>query len=165
MTSTASKARCSVSWSTAAVAAPAARPARALHLLDVENLCGPHRDPQVVSAVCASYLTSQVAPGDHLVAATGPALAATAWFALPARTRRLVGHGLDGADLALLTACGTPAWIAQRYTRLVIASGDRAFALLARAATTAGVQVSVVTGHGRLSHALARHATHHQLPL
>jgi len=43
-----------------------------------------------------------------------------------------------------------------RFARLVIASGDHAFAVLARRAAPAGISVVNVTGYGKLSAALAQ---------
>lgn len=130
---------------------------RGLHLVDLENLLGAHRDLSTTRWVWQRYAASGVLkPGDQVVVATGPAFAAAAWFALPTiGVRRLVRSGVDGADLALLDETD-PRWVARRYGRLVISSGDHVFALLARQAALAGMQVTNVTGYGRPSPTLAR---------
>lgn len=73
------------------------------------------------------------------------------------------GNGPDAADRALL-ACMND-WDFGRATRVVIASGDHAFAMTARRLRVAGIRVEVVARQGSISRALAQEADHiHLLP-
>jgi len=90
------------------------------------------------------------------------ALDASAWrcvaFALPRRWRVRFGYGRDGADRALLHAVDLRVAVG-RFDRVVIGSGDGAFAGLAEGLTGAGRRVDVVSRPGSLSGRLARAAT------
>src|SRR4051794_41270042 len=55
-----------------------------------------------------------------------------------------VAHGENGADNALLRECD-PDHVAARYSRVVVASGDHAFAGLTATLRARGVVVSVVS--------------------
>jgi len=100
---------------------------RAIHLVDLENLIGTSAmSVEQVAMVRQMYVkAADVAGEDHVVLATGPTAAPTAWFAWgPAR--RLVRAGIDGADQALLEVIALEA-LANRYTRVVVGSGDGIF--------------------------------------
>lgn len=131
-------------------------PGRTLHLDDVENLMGgPCAGPDALRVAREQYAaTTPIHPGDHVIAACNPRLvhqAAATWFP----SRWLVRRGQDGADLALLEAVD-PADLADRYHRVVIGSGDHAFAPLAQAIRALGLPVWVVARAGSLSRDLAR---------
>jgi len=132
---------------------------RTLHLVDLENLMGAVRTAVDVADVWSSYTaTMRLDRSDHVVVGTGPALAATAWFVLPARgLRRVVGRGLNGGDLALLEAAADTSLVARTYQRLVIASGDGIFTGLADRYRAAGLEVVQVVGRGRPHPVLAAH--------
>lgn len=135
---------------------------RTFHAIDLENLLGDptRRDRAHVAEAWERYTARvPIRRDDHIVVATGPSLAVTAWFALPSTVRRLVGYGLDGADNALIDAMDTD-HIAARYGRVVIASGDHIFAPSARSLRLKGMQVWQVGGRGYTSDALASVASH-----
>lgn len=98
----------------------------------------------------------RIRPGDHIVVGSGPELAAVAWFALPATgVRRIVGQGVDGADRALIGDIDLD-MLARRFNRLVIVSGDGAFAELATSARSRGLAVTLVAFRSAASEALVR---------
>ena len=124
---------------------------RTLHLVDLENLMGTVRTAEDVAGVWSGYTaTLRLDRSDHVVVGTGPALAATAWFVLPAGgLRRVVGRGLNGGDRALLEVAADTSLVARAYQRLVIASGDGIFTGLAARYRAAGLEVVQVVGRGR----------------
>lgn len=133
------------------------RPEGALHLIDLENHAqGSGAGADEVAAAVARYREAiMVEPVDHVVIATGPTLAPIAVFAWPG-SRFVMGHGLDGADDALIDWAVDRERIARRYEAIYIASGDHRFAELAEDLATRGVRtVAVATVH-RLSARLAR---------
>jgi hypothetical protein len=125
---------------------------RTLHLIDIENLLG---DPWVTGArVAEAYEAALRAggyrTGDLVFVAANRWMLAELGFAAQTPCRMLVASGADGADLALL-AQAPPDWVAKRFDRLVIASGDGIFAARAAAAHALGVYVDVVGGIGGVS--------------
>jgi hypothetical protein len=131
------------------------QPGRVLHLLDVENLMGTVQfSAEEAAHAYATY--ERLAPSgsvNQLVLATSHYAAPAAWFGFPARARRLVRSGPDGADLALLDILEREA-VAKRYQHVVIASGDGIFAFPAAALQAAGCEVTVVTRCDALSRRL-----------
>jgi hypothetical protein len=133
---------------------------RAIHLVDLDNLVAGPSHPERVPAALATYLAaSGYRTGDHLYVASDRTLAATAVFEIPVGSRYLVARGPDGADRRLLEVA--PAGhIAQRYSNLVIGSGDGAFADLALAAGARGMAVTVLACAGSISRRLQAAAGH-----
>jgi hypothetical protein len=122
---------------------------RALHLVDIENLSGgPHRSPaEHLRAYRAYERRAEVRPGDQIVVAACGRVMASLAFGLPDGIARHCANGDDGAD-AVLLGYGTAEFIADRYERLVIGSGDHAFVGLAEDAYALGMTVLVVSGRG-----------------
>jgi hypothetical protein len=133
---------------------------RALHLIDLENLLGTQRDAAAVADVWSEYVdTVGIGVADSVLVGTETAWSARAWFALPEHgLRRVCGKGPDAADRALLAAVDIDHDLA-RFPTLVIASGDQAFAPLARAARARGCRVELVIGAGFPNWSLANAAT------
>ena len=78
--------------------------------------------------------------------------------------RFLPGHGLDGADLALLSAIRSDRFRAN-VDHLILVSGDHIFAETLEALKLAGISTTVVAQYSSLSHQLRKAATHiHYLP-
>ena len=127
---------------------------RALVLLDIENLAGdPFVSADVARAVVDRTLRSAgVRAGDHVIIGCNPRLGIAAGAACPG-ARLVVGRGPDGADQALLATSDADD-VARRYDRVVIRSGDHAFAPLARALRRRGVPVTVISRRGAISHHL-----------
>jgi len=134
---------------------------RTLHLVDIENLVG---EPVAwtdknVEAVFFEYLQeANWQPGDSLVVASNPGLMGRLAFKLSAIPHRsLCATGPDAADNLLINA--VPNEIADRYSRLVVGSGDHAFTQL-----LTGLQghasTLVVYGVGHISWELYRSAEH-----
>ncbi|WP_137843747.1 hypothetical protein [Microbacterium sp. 2FI] len=99
---------------------------RTLHLIDIENLCaGSVSLANVRNARDAYTRVSPIISGDHTVIGSSRAncVDTIAWGA----ARRVVGSGVDGADLALLEVLEEER-ITDHYGRVVIASGDGIFA-------------------------------------
>lgn len=129
---------------------------RTLHLLDVENLAGGTAAgaTAVAPSLAAYRSTIAVSPLDHVLIASGAALACATAEAWPG-ARLLFRHGLDGADLALLDATD-PAFTATHYDRVVIGSGDHIFCRLVSALRPLGLAVVVVARADAISRDLRR---------
>jgi hypothetical protein len=130
---------------------------RALHLIDLENLIGDPwaTGPGVAETYERALAAAGHAPGDLVVVAANRWLLAELGFVAHTSCQMLVAHGRDGADLALL-GWGNPEWIAGRFARLVVASGDGIFGDAVARAHALGVRVDVVHGGGALSKRLRR---------
>lgn len=118
--------------------------ARELHLLDIENLLGgSHFTARDVAQFREFYISHNAVAADaHIVIATssqeGIIEAALGWPG--ARALFQLGH--DGADLALLAVIEDE-HVAERFDRVVIASGDGIFANSAESLYTEGLDVAV----------------------
>ena len=125
---------------------------RTLHLVDLENVLGdPWAAGPGVAAVYEEVLVRGLhREGDLVVVACNPGLAPHFAFTPHTSCQLLVRRGRDGADLALL-GWGSPELIAQRFDRLVIASGDGIFAGILRPLRGLGLRVEVLYGRGRVS--------------
>jgi len=129
---------------------------RTTMLVDVENGCGcadsvPYRQNELHDHILGLPGLGQV----QVIYATGPRARDLCpnllwdW----GRHRYLCGHGLNGADLALINAAkNDPAVF--RSARVVIVSGDGIFAPLAAALAAQGTHITVVARRGTLSAAL-----------
>lgn len=117
---------------------------RELHLLDIENLLGGSRfnAAQVAQFRDFYLLHNHVADDAHIVIATSSAQgvveAGLGWQ----HTRTIFQTGHDGADLALLDVINSE-HVVERFTKIVIASGDGIFAQAADAMFNQGVNVTV----------------------
>lgn len=126
-------------------------PERALHVIDIENLAGagkPSLDQiRGVQGIYAGHLTFGAL--DHFVVASSRLTLLNAARGWP-RARYRARPGPNGADLELLDVL----WhekVDTRFTRVMIGSGDGAFAPAAASLTAAGVHVTVVSWRGSLS--------------
>ena len=133
---------------------------RTLHLVDIENLCGyAHLTADAVSTVNAIYaMTVGVAQLDHVVVGCSHhngLAAATGWPG----ARYVWRSGPDGADIALQEVIEFEA-PENRFTRVVLATGDGGFDLSAALMITRGLEVIVAARVGSLSSRLrlAAHA-------
>lgn len=149
-----------ISGSSRALASSPASLARTLYVVDVENMAGSAdlsvRDVAIVKQrLLAAVPTS---PGDQTVLAISHHNGEAALFGWKVSAERKFRSGRDGADLALLESIQDTRWVADRFDRVVIASGDHAFALTARALRTAGLDVLVVSPDVGMSPALRRAA-------
>ena len=115
---------------------------RTLHVIDIENLAG-GSGGDAFDAVARYRASVRVAPGDHAVIGAGTRLLVDAAHAWPGACVRL-GHGLDGADRVLLEDLADVRFVSAHYDRVVIASGDHAFAPVVAALRATGVAVIVV---------------------
>ena len=131
---------------------------RALHLIDLENLCGAgSTTTEDAARVLAAYVDAvKIGPADsihigvahHMATAVMPVLCV-----FPGRLH--VRSGRDGAETALLDSIDLT-HISTRFSRLIIASADRTFTEAANEARRLGMTVWQVTGRGGLSHELSR---------
>ncbi|MGF0117435.1 NYN domain-containing protein [Promicromonospora sp. Marseille-Q5078] len=132
---------------------------RTLHLVDVENVCG----TGCLSAERVREVRELLAPHRHTrgahhwivgASSSSSALALAGWE----NARRVMRHGKDGADLALLAVLDED--VTSRYSHVVVYSGDGTFAdALARLAAH-GIDTTVVARPEQLSTRL-RLAAHH----
>ena len=130
-------------------------PERALHLIDIENLTGGARPSfDQIRGVRGSY-AGRLTFGalDQVVVASSHLTLLSAALGWP-HARYRVRAGRDGADLELLDILEYEK-VAARFTRVIIGSGDGAFARAAARLGAAGVQVIVVSRRDSLSARLA----------
>jgi len=129
---------------------------RTLHLVDIENLSGGPKMPSDRHLVAwrAYARRAGVRDTDQVVVAACERVMRTLMFELPSWVSKHSAVGADGADRVLL-GVGTPGWVAQRFGRVVIGSGDHAFASFGRELQVLGVHVVVVSGAGHRSRDLA----------
>src|SRR4051794_14504142 len=115
---------------------------RTLHLIDLENLAGsPDFSSADADAVRRSYdRTVGIGPDDLVIVAASHYSAPAAWFGWP-NVRRLVRSGPNGADLALLQVVANER-IAERFSSIIVASGDGIFAEAAARLQAAGCTVT-----------------------
>lgn len=135
---------------------------RTLHLIDVENMVAGRVATRSVADMWSEFV-DVLAPrwDDQATVSVAQRNAATAFLALPAGVRRVVGSNTaDGADEALLDSADTE-WIAGHFGRVVIGSGDHIFAPLADSLRTKGLTVVQAIGGGRCSAALYRACSEH----
>jgi hypothetical protein len=137
---------------------------RTLHLVDVENIVGdPVADDGSVRAAVEAYKkAASVRPDDLAVVASNGKLAMAAGQAWPGALLR-IGRGPNGADLALLEEA-PPEWVAGRFSRVVIGSGDGIFVDLVRRLRLQGQSVTVVGRPGSISGKLRKAASVKLLP-
>lgn len=133
---------------------------RTLYLVDIENMVGssaPTRSEvaQIERRICAAV---QPCAGDHTVVAASHHNALAMSLGWTGTAQRKWRSGIDGADLALLEAVADIPWIAERYRRVVIASGDHAFTFAVASLRAAGVEVIVIRPDIGFSSALRRAA-------
>lgn len=128
---------------------------RGLHLIDIENLTGGAKPSleqiRDVQGIYAGHLTFGAL--DQVVVASSHNALVSAALGWP-HARYRVRSGPNGADLELLDVL----WhekVAARFTRVIIGSGDGAFARAAASLTAAGVLVTVVSRRDSLSARLA----------
>ncbi|MEY4396709.1 MAG: hypothetical protein RLZZ40_465 [Actinomycetota bacterium] len=128
---------------------------RAIHLLDIENLMGtPYFTAEEVRHFKQLYMTSDFyEDGDQIVIATSNARGLVDAGAGWGDARYTFQHGADGADLALIEILHSE-HIADRFGRVVIASGDGIFADEVRALVAAHVDVHVVARATGIHHCL-----------
>ena len=117
---------------------------RALHLVDLENLLGVHREDEVAVEALCHYLTlAKWREGDQVIVAAHPEIIRQIGFDPPTPCNLHATCGDDAADKMLL-AYGDSEFVARRYRRLVIGSGDGIFVDRARAVRDLGIEVLVV---------------------
>lgn len=130
---------------------------RALHLLDVEYLgLGPTVTADDLTLVLARYRPlADWHLGDHLVGAASHFVYEQVAFECPSDVRLLpAGGGPDAADLRLIDEATHVIDLA-RYDRVVVASGDHIFGLVADAAHDLGVEVWAAAYEFNLARSLA----------
>lgn len=141
--------------------APARVGARAVHFIDIENLCGTS-DLQVGDAQRAlrSYHDAAgIAFGDHVIVGASHRNAIAAGMSWPGIRLLEPRSGPNGADLALREAIRTER-IPERFTDVFLGSGDGGFAADLAFLAEQGVTTHVVARPGGLSGRL-RMAAHH----
>lgn len=140
---------------------------RGLHLVDLENLLADpwERGPSVGRALDQYLERAGFRDGDLVFVAGNPWLMVElGWSQIDAAGRllsdrvdchRFAARGPQGADNKLLEAAPL-AWVARRFGRLAVGSGDGVFAKPLAAARAAGLSVRVVSRPESLSRRVAR---------
>lgn len=125
---------------------------RTAHIVDLENLIGnPQADRETVAAALRAYLkTAGYRPGDSVWVGVNPGLGVTVASDPPVPMCIRTRSGPDGAETILLETVDLRA-LTEQYARVVIGSGDHAFAPLAASLAAAGTPVVVVARPGSLS--------------
>jgi hypothetical protein len=130
---------------------------RGLHLVDLENLLADPwaRGPAVGHAFDEYLERARFRPGDLVFVAGNPWLMVELTWSHGVDCHRFAARGPQGADLKLLEAAPL-AWVARRFERLVVGSGDGVFADRLAAASESGLSVRIVSRPEALSARLAR---------
>jgi|DEB0MinimDraft_10_1074344.scaffolds.fasta_scaffold00334_9 1-aminocyclopropane-1-carboxylate deaminase/D-cysteine desulfhydrase-like pyridoxal-dependent ACC family enzyme len=131
---------------------------RTIVLVDLENLCG-SGDPSLAECQWAQILVASVTndPQAHVVVAVSHHAAKVAMFAWVGG-RILMKSGPNGADLALLEVIDQEN-VAERFDRVVVASGDGIFADAVAKLAEAGIVVDVVSPESGASKRLVETAS------
>lgn len=133
------------------------RPPRTLAVCDLENLAGV--DPRLVPAPTwaritnAFIQTAALQPDDLLIVAVNPGLAIEAHRAAPTARLRC-RRGTNGADQALLDELADPWWVATRFDRVVIGSGDGGFTEAVVALNHTTIETTIIADHRCVSRRL-----------
>ncbi|MFC0582483.1 NYN domain-containing protein [Micrococcoides hystricis] len=119
---------------------------RTLCLVDIENMtCGSElRHAEVARLQRRIEMTAALNESAQTVIACGPSRAEVVWLGWKGSAKRLLGEGINGADIALLETVEDIHWVANRFERVVIASGDHIFASTVAALKALGVKVLVI---------------------
>lgn len=127
---------------------------RRLHLIDVENLVGSPRPSLAEVEDCAARYRLATAPGpsDQYVVACNHGAAAAVSFGWPGARVRM-RSGPDGADLALIEVIERER-VAERFSDVIVGSGDGIFAPAVARLVADGVAVTVASLEGSLSRRL-----------
>ncbi|HVV38346.1 MAG TPA: NYN domain-containing protein [Acidimicrobiales bacterium] len=120
------------------------RNGRSYHLIDLENQLGDTAWDEAAVELIAQQYHDLVVPGpdDLVFVAVNRSLAFAAKSAFPGAEVK-VARGKDGADLALIFHERVD-WLAERFDRVVVASGDHIFAGLLASLRLAGVETTLV---------------------
>jgi uncharacterized LabA/DUF88 family protein len=117
---------------------------RTLHLVDLENLLGEHREEELAAAALERYLEiARWQPDDQVIVAAHPQIIRQIGFSPPVPCNLHAVRGADAADVMLLSHAPAEL-VARQYQRLVIGSGDGIFTTRARAVRALGIGVLVV---------------------
>ena len=131
---------------------------RTVHLIDIENLCETtFLNEGLVREVKDEYLRSiNPKPQDLFVLGVSHFNLEAAVFGWGAGVAQyVVQSGLNGADLALLGVLGEASMI-DRFTEVVIASGDGIFAEAGTRLRRSGLKVGFVGRTGAISYQIVR---------
>jgi hypothetical protein len=142
--------------------------ARTLFIYDIENVIGAGTHitaRQVDRAQARLNAAVPVRPGDHTVIACNGANAAAVHLSWTGSADRRVRSGRNGADEALLEAIDDAKWVAARYKRVVIATGDGGFAEAVASLKAAGCTVIVIAPDVGLSKRMRLAAGAHLMQL
>ena len=120
---------------------------------------GPRAGQSEIQRAVSDYrATGLLVTTDHVVIGVNPALvprAKAAWASAKVVSR----GGANGADIALIEAVRDVQFIASRYDRIIVGSGDGAFEAVARAYKACGLAVGVVCRRRSLSYCLSGSAS------
>jgi hypothetical protein len=129
---------------------------RSLHLVDLDDLVGPGASIARVKDLIDAYLeAAKWEPDDHVVVAADCGSLGDVAFELDTGWRLLAARG---ADHGLLPTTD-PKLVARRYDRLIVGSGDGAFAELVQAVNRHGGDAWVVAHDRTLDPRLRRVAS------
>jgi len=137
---------------------------RRLIAIDAQNLLG--CSPSTASPACWQFAIDKALDAvgfredvDHVVIAVAPRWAFAVQDLAPG-ARLVVREGRHGADRALCDALHDTAFIASRYSEVVIASGDHVFCASVRALAEAGVPTTIACLPRQTSRELLAAAAH-----
>lgn len=133
--------------------------ARALHLVDLENLLGDPwaRGPVAVAGLDEYLVASDWHTCDLVFVAGNPWLMIELGWCCRVDCHLFAARGHDAADRKLLEAA-PPDWVAKRFASVTIGSGDGIFAECAQGLRRLGLDVQVVARPDALSSRLRRSA-------
>lgn len=140
---------------------------RTLYVVDLENIVGCSEIAVKDVAVAQRRIEAAVPSrrGDHVVIATSHHNGAAMMYGWDGSAERKVLSGQDGADRALVESIEDVEWLAKRYQRVVIASGDHFFAFALLRLKNAGIDTILVPPDVGCSRALRKAAGAKIVPL
>lgn len=119
---------------------------RRLVLIDIENIVGGGVEKPVQVFAAQAALTAAIGqrPDDHIILGCGRFSVAVVGFEWKGSPRLVFRAGRDGADLALLDVLETER-VGERFSEVVLVSGDGIFAEAVSRLGGEGVGVTVVS--------------------
>jgi hypothetical protein len=134
-------------------------PGRAIHLIDIENLCGSSQvTPDQVAQARESYRQEVlIGASDLVIVASSRGNLMSSYSGWP-RARLLARDGKDGADICLAEVIAEER-VAERFDTAVVASGDGGLAPSVASMAGQGMYTIVVSRTGCISRTM-RMAAH-----
>jgi len=129
---------------------------RTAYFLDIDNLCGTGTPgPNLVRTTIESFESEFTQESGDLIFCAGTRISALNIKLLRPAYHTRCGRGIDGADRQLLELMDID-WLARRFDRVVLGSGDHIFGGKIESLKSSGLDVQIFCRAGALSGLLLR---------